>query len=417
MLECVYGSPTRLRQLRRGPLGAQMDGLAADLRRQGYAPQTAQSILNVASSFSLYARVCGVADAGQFDEALADRFLKEELAEQGSFKGAQNATRHVLRYLRQKGIIPAVVEEAAPEPFGELLAVYDGHLRDARGLVASTRDGYLHGARRLLAWFQGRHGERPLSALEGRDVLEFITENAARGHSAEWCRGLCGETRIFLRYLHGEGILATDLSRTVPRVRRWRLSSVPKHLPWQEVRRLIDSVDVTHPDGMRDKAILLLLAVLGLRNIEVRLLEFSHIHWRAGELHLPRTKTRRERVLPLPQEVGTALADYVLHGRPPLDVPYVFLRHRGPVGPFASSGGVGGIVYRHLKDAGIDAPTRGSHLLRHSLATHMVNTGVPIKDIADVLGHGSIDTTAIYTKVDLRTLSQVALPFPGGTEA
>jgi len=165
---------------------------------------------------------------------------------------------------------------------------------------------------------------------------------------------------------------------------------------------------------MRDRAILLLIAGLGLRSQEVRTLEPGHIDWRRGELRLPRTKSRRERVLPLPQEIGAAVADYLLHGRPPLDIPCVFVRHRAPQGPLESGGSVAGIIRRHLKRAGIDAPSRGSRLLRHSLATRMVNAGVPIKEIADVLGHVSIDTTAIYTKVDVRSLAGVALPFPGG---
>ena len=189
---------------------------------------------------------------------------------------------------------------------------------------------------------------------------------------------------------------------------------MPRHLPWDQVRTLIDSVDTTHPSGMRDKAILLLLATLGLRNAEVRRLELSHVAWRAGEIRLPQTKSCRERVLPMPQELGAALADYVLHGRPVIDAPQVFLRHKAPLGPLTSSSAVVAIVALHLRRAGLTPATRGAHLLRHSLATRMVNVGVPIKTIADVLGHGSIDTTAIYTKVGTTQLATVALPFPGG---
>ncbi len=142
-------------------------------------------------------------------------------------------------------------------------------------------------------------------------------------------------------------------------------------------------------------------------------LELGDIHWRASEIRLAETKNRRERALPLPQEVGAAIAEYLLHGRPQIEVPQVFMRHRAPQGPITTSGGIVGIMRKHLLRAGIDAPSHGAHLLRHSLATRLVNEGVPIKQIADVLGHASIDTTAIYTKVDVRSLSSVALPFPG----
>ena len=143
-------------------------------------------------------------------------------------------------------------------------------------------------------------------------------------------------------------------------------------------------------------------------------MKLGDVRWRTGEIHLPKTKSCRARILPMAQEVGAALADYVLHGRPALDVPEVFLRHRAPRAPFETSGGVGAIVADHLRRTGIATPCRGAHLLRHSLATRLVNTGVPIKTIADVLGHRSIDTTAIYTKVDTARLSMAALPFPTG---
>jgi site-specific recombinase XerD len=180
------------------------------------------------------------------------------------------------------------------------------------------------------------------------------------------------------------------------------------------VQAVIESVDTSTSSGLRDKAVLVLIATLGLRNQEVRNLQLDDIRWRAAEIRLAETKSRRERALPLPQQVGEAIAEYVMHGRPALDVPHVFVRHRAPQGPITSTHGIGDIVRNHLRRAGIRAPSYGAHVLRHSLATRMVNQGVAIKQIADVLGHASIDTTAIYTKVDRRRLSAVALPFPRG---
>ena len=147
--------------------------------------------------------------------------------------------------------------------------------------------------------------------------------------------------------------------------------------------------------------------------MEVCELPIHDIAWRGDEIRLRRTKTRRERALPLTQEVGAALADYVLHERPQLRLPHVFLSSRAPRGPVTPRA-IGDIVGRKLRRAGVQAPSYGAHLLRHSLATRLVNEGVPIKQIADLLGHTSIDTTAIYAKVDTTTLASVALPFPGG---
>ena len=298
--------------------------------------------------------------------------------------------------------------------FETMLTRYNDHLRDVRGLSPGTREKYLRGARRFYAWLQTRDKNKPLSALTGIDVLAFITDLVKRHPSGAWRNSLCVETRVFLRYLYWEEIIKVKLDRTVPKVAGWRLGTIPRHLPWEQVRSLIDSVDTSSPVGKRDKAVLLLLSVLGLRNQEVRELKLDDIDWRAAEIRLSKTKTLRERVLPLTQAVGAALADYILHGRPHNNSPYIFFCHYAPKVPITSTHGIGDIVRRGMRRLGIRAPSYGAHILRHSLATRMVNRGVPIKQIADVLGHVSIDTTAIYTKVNKENLATVALPFPGG---
>jgi site-specific recombinase XerD len=281
-------------------------------------------------------------------------------------------------------------------------------------LAPSTRSHSTALARAFIDWLVERHGDQALARLAGTDVLEFVADRVSRYPSRSSRAHVSSGMRGFLRYLCASGTIADDLARTVPRVSTPRLATLPQGLPWEQVRSLIDGVDTSHPDGLRDKAILLLLATLGLRSGEVRALELSHLKWRAGELRLPRTKSRRERVLPLLQEVGVALADYILHGRPAVAVPQVFLRHGPRPGPISTSNTIVWIVRRQLQRARLQQPRGGAHMLRHSLATRMVNAGVPIKSVADVLGHVSIDTTAIYTKVDTTALANVALPFPGG---
>jgi site-specific recombinase XerD len=224
---------------------------------------------------------------------------------------------------------------------------------------------------------------------------------------------LTSQTRLFLRFLQWEGIIDADLTRVVPKLPHWRLASIPRHLPWERVRALIDSIDTRTPWGLRDRAVLLLIAMLGIRGAEVLRLRLTDIAWRSSEIYLPQTKAYRARVLPLPHEVGAALSDYILHGRPRVHAPQVILRHDAPIGPLSSPSAVSRIVTRNLRRAAIVAPARsGTHMLRHSLATRLVNRGVPIKQIADLLGHCSIDTTAIYSKVDVTGLTAVALPLP-----
>ena len=417
MLEYFFKRRSRLRQLRRGPLSEHLDGLASELRLKGYIRIAGQQILSICGRFSVFARIQGIEKAERINEALAERFLKEELAVEGDFKYAPNALQHLFSYLRRNGVITVLDEDPPTDPFAELLNRFDVHLRDVRGLAQITREAYLRGARRFLKWYQERHPQRKLEGLRGTDILNFITEFLEQPLSDGWKKHLCCQTRIFLRYLRWEGVIDLDLDRTVPSVPHWRLAKIPRHLPWEQIQTLIDSIDILTPEGKRDKAILLLIAKLGLRNKEVRSLQLSHIAWRVAEIHLPRTKSLKERMIPLTRDVGEALADYILNGRPAVDNPHIFLSHRAPRSHYLKASGISSIVKKRLLQAGIKAPSYGAHMLRHSLATRMVNVGVPIGEIADLLGHASIDTTAIYTKVDVTHLAAVALPFlEGGAE-
>lgn len=408
MLDFYFVSKGRRLQLERGPIGPYLDGLAGEMQRESYARNSARRLLSISGQFSYFAGLVGAA-AKEVDETLAERFFAQAFV---GDQQAANAIRKLLDYLRRQGVV-APRPVPPPLPFASIVDGFDIYMRDVRGLAPTTRAGGVSNARVLLDWLVARHGDQALERLAGRDVLEFITNQLDRGGSRSWRAHACSQARGFLGYLHASGAIATDVARAVPKVATPRLASLPRGLPWKQVRALIDGVDTSHPDGIRDKAILLLLATLGLRSCEVRSLELGDIKWRSGEIRIPRTKTRRERVLPLLAEVGTALADYVLHGRPVVLVPQVFLRH-GPRSGSMKPNTIVWILRRHLDRAGIQVPRRGAHMLRHSLATRMVNAGVPIKSVADVLGHASIDTTAIYTKVDVTRLATVALPFPGG---
>ncbi|MCC7173427.1 MAG: tyrosine-type recombinase/integrase [Planctomycetes bacterium] len=412
MLETFFKSPGVLYRLRGGPLGAEIDGIAEDLSRAGYARDSARRYLSLVARFSWYALQAGCTDPKAIDDALVERFLGEVPT---SFMRSQGRTAlgHAIRRLKRR--FPRDVEPApASDPDAELLAAFDRYLRDVRGLQPRSREGILLLTRRMLAWYrQGRPG-RSISKLSRKDVLAFVS------HLAMACRvdGTRSESvshvRTFLRYLRWASVLDEDLAPIVPRTPCWRLTQVPSHLEWAEVRRVIDAIDTSGPIAQRDRALLLVLATTGLRSQEVRRLELRDIGWRTGQLHIRRTKTCREHVVPLLEEPGRALADYVLHGRPRVTDPTVFLRHHPPVGPLGCSGTLSAIVRRRLVSCGIRLPRMGAHLLRHSLATRMVQQERPVKEVADLLGHRSIDTTALYVKVALPQLARVALPFPGG---
>lgn len=413
MLELFYKSPGSLLRLGQGLFSELLCGIAVRLHQVGYRRKYGQKILWTIARFSEFVRKAGIQRPEEVTESLMQRFLDEEVTHQRVLVLA--ALNHFWKHLRDQGIVQTGAIQISKDPFETILCRYDEHLCNVRGLAIASRTESLRYARRFLTWLEGRHGEGFIDRLNGVDVLDFITEFAGAHPSRSWRNSLCSYTRVFLRYLRWRGIIQADLDRVVPKMRNWRLSHVPRHLPWEDVCRLIDSVDTRTPVGLRDRAVLLLIATTGMRNQEVRCLQLKDICWRTAEIRLRKTKNRRERVLPLPGEAGSAIADYLLRGRPRIGTPEVFLRHFTPTGPITSTHGIGDIVGRHLRRAGIHAASHGAHLLRHSLATRMVNQAVPIKQIADMLGHTSIDTTAIYTKVNTVNLAAVALPFPGGT--
>ncbi len=412
MLEDYFTAPWCLRRHRRGPMASHIDGLAASLGERGYTRKRIRWVVCLTGKFSRYAEAAGVDHASDVDEKLVARFL--QALPPRRFREAPRAMHQMVERLRHDGVIVAAKKvRVRQDHFAPLLVRFDNYLSTVRGLPSPTRQDYSRGARRLLLWIHTHHRARRLGRLRGAEVLEFISDHAGAYSSGAWRNRLTSQTRIFLRFLQWEGTIDTDLTRVIPKLPYWRLSSVPRHLPWERVRALINSIDTGTPWGLRDRAVLLLCAVLGMRAGEVRTLRLTDIAWRSAEINLPQTKSYRARILPLPHEVGAALKDYIVHGRPRVRMPQVILRHDAPIGPLSGPSAVGRIVVRSLHRAGIVAPARpGAHMLRHSLATRLVNQGVPIKQIADLLGHISINTTVIYSKVDRTSLATVALPFP-----
>jgi site-specific recombinase XerD len=220
--------------------------------------------------------------------------------------------------------------------------------------------------------------------------------------------------RSFLRYLQYRGEIHTDLSGCIPRVTRWRLANLPKYLSATQVQRILDGCDRNTAVGKRDYAILLLLARLGLRATEIVTLGLDDIDWTAGQLRL-QGKGAQQAVMPLPGEVARAIADYLQHGRPRSQSRRVFLRRNAPFIGFAKSSCISAVVKIAFDRAGVDAPSKGAHVLRHTLATQMLRNGASLRQIGHLLRHRRSDTTLIYAKVDLPTLRSVALPWPEGT--
>ena len=241
-------------------------------------------------------------------------------------------------------------------------------------------------------------------------VRSFFLERANHcGNGA--VEKLTTSLRAFLRYLAVEGRCRAGLADVVPAYAHWRLADLPRYLTAEQVNRLIAACDGEVVERQRDRAILLLLARLGLRAGDVAQLRLDDIEWATGSLRVS-GKSRYQVRLPLPQDVGDAIAAYLV-GRPSTCLSdHVFLRNIAPFRPFRNGDGISSVVKRLMQRAGVVAPVKGAHVLRHTAATEMLRHGVPLEKIGLVLRHRGIDTTAHYAKVDVTLLKQIAQPWP-----
>jgi len=343
------------------------------------------------------------------DEPRVAAFLDGRRRRGRTCRGFGRTVRQLLEQLRSTGMVPRPESARDDSPAARLLARYAEYLRRERGLAESTVTGYLPFAQALLT--QHLDGQATLACGLGpgevRDFLLHRVRLMAPRHGQFMATAL----RSLLRFLFLYGETETDLALAIPTVRQWRLSTVPRYLPAQEVEQLLGACDRSSSTGRRNHAVLLLLARLGLRASEVVALELSDLCWRQGEIVVHGKGQRRDR-LPLPPDVGEALARYLRQDRPACASRRVFLCRKAPHRGFAHPSTVSTIVRRALARAGLTPPTRGAHLLRHSLATAMVRRGTSLAEIGQVLRHRSANTTEIYAKLDFSALRDVALPWP-----
>jgi len=315
----------------------------------------------------------------------------------------------LIDYFREAGVTPIPCSAPCDAPVAKITADYARFLSQQRGLSRATLNNYLPIAGRFL---ETRFGSGPvsLSKLRVVDITRFMLNEAWRVGSNQ-ARRVASPLRCFLRFLTQEGKVAANLAIGVPRVAHWRLSELPQFLEPEEVESLLSRSHRNTPAGRRDYAVLLLSARLGLRASEVVRLQLEDINWQAGEI-LIRGKGAREDRLPLLNEIGQALAEYLKNDRPCCACRRVFLRMNAPRQGFSSSVAIGNILGRALVRAHLHPEHRGCHLLRRSLATTMLRRGASLSQIGQVLRHQRAQTTEIYAKVDVAALRALALPWP-----
>lgn len=310
------------------------------------------------------------------------------------------------RFLAERGVIPNGL--APPEDDADReLEGFRQWLRQTRGICETSIQDYLGTVSAFLPEF-GHDPDRYDAALV-RDVLLRRCPGVASKRAQ--CIATC--MRMYLRYLISQGACPAGLVGAIPPIPARSLAGLPRYLPADDVERAVATCDVKTPLGLRNRAILLLLARLALRAGDIVSLRLDDIDW-GNALVRVCGKSRRPARLPLPQDVGDALLDYIERGRPPVAMDRVFLRVPAPHRPFAASSAISHIASAALEHAGVDPPgPRGAHLFRHSLATNLLRSGATLDAIGALLRHRSPDTSAIHAKVDTRMLQEVAQAWIG----
>jgi len=398
--------PSRVRVT--GALESYALGFAGELARVGYTPNSAALQLGLMAHLSRWLEENDLVPE-QLSAAEVERFLSARRAAGYTNHTSGRGLEPLLGYLRGLGVAP-LAEGPVLSAVELLLARYRDHLTVERGLAAGTARGYVDLVRAFVASRVGRDGELDLAGLTPSEVLGFVVAECQRRPRRQ-AKLLVTALRSLLRYLHVEGLVVRSLAQVVPSVAFWRLSGLPRGLDADQVRALLASCDGDTAAGRRDLAILLMLVRLGLRRGEVAALALEDIDWRAGEL-LVRGKGGRVERLPLPVDVGDALAAYLRHGRPAgAESRSVFVRVKAPQRALTPHG-VTQVVVSAGRRAALGDVT--AHRLRHTAASELLRQGAPLREIGQLLRHRSELTTAIYAKVDRARLRELARPWPGG---
>lgn len=411
MLERYFVAPKTLRRLRTGLSGPYMDGFANSLEQAGYSRASTLRYLRAAAHLGHFLEQQGRTLA-DIDASTARTFFRHFRTCRCPYSlgGMRNhhtyfGAKRFRTYLAEIGICQddAPPEPEHPEP--ALVVDFRQWLRKHRGASEATVRQYARGATELSRAL----GDDP-AGWDAKDVRGYFVERTSQC-GVGTAEKLVTSLRAFLRYLRVVGRCHADLHDAVPGLAGWRLAELPRYLTADQVDRLIAACDGCSPERRRDRAIVLLLARLGLRAGDVARLRIADIEWPTGTLRVL-GKGRYQVRLPLPQDVGDAVAEY-LECRPHIHHnDHVFVRSIAPHKPFVRGDGVSSVARRAMQRAGVVTPVKGAHVLRHTAATEMLRHGVPLHQIALVLRHRGIDATAYYAKSNIKLLKQIAQPWP-----
>jgi len=407
MLENYFRDELVLSRLRNGPMGPYLPHLIRAMEEQHFKHRIIRRGIRRANALGYWLEQQGVPLAEAHESHVKAFVMQRSRTPLGRLV-ASGMTR-IVPILQEHGILNAPQARTEADCW---LQRFDEHLARVHGICPGARGNYLRYARRFLA--SRRDGAVPRWASLGADNIQaFVQSEMEKMKPGPSRQKPATAMRAMIRFLVTEGSISPNVAKAIPPVRDWKHAALPRYFTPRQLDCVLAVCRDDSTISLRDRAIVLLLARLGMRSGEVRQLRLEDVDWAEGAIHIRLGKARHERILPLPDDVGAALVDYLRQERPPSSCRTIFLRSCAPYTPL---GAVAEIVRRVLQKAGITGPGVGAHHFRHTVATHMVRQGVPFKDVADILGHRRLDTTAIYAKLDVPSLAGVALPWPGGVQ-
>jgi integrase/recombinase XerD len=400
------GPRSRYRQL---PfIGPILDSLLAWLRGQGYSEWTINNYLKALGPLARWLRKRRHDALNEDDLRAAYDYFHDgrpDVAAACRALGRFLSAHQLIRAERPKSISRSEVQ----------IQIFDSHLREVRGLAAMTVTGHLGRIRIFLQFLKFDKCPAAIRTLN-LDRIEAFLRQAARTNNRFSLQHIVASLRAFLRHQFTRGCLREPLYEQIDMPRTYRLERLPRALPWNQVVALLRSIDQSTPGGLRDFTLLYLAACYGLRSGELVRLMLDDIDWRAGTLKVVQTKTKQALVLPLTDEAGQILVRYLQTGRPQSQRRELFLRRRAPAGALAPTA-VHDILAHRIALSGLDLPSVGSHVLRHSLAVDLLRRGVSLPTIGATLGHRDVESTAVYLRLNLDDLREVGLPVPEGANA
>lgn len=415
-LELILVNSKAFKGIQEGPLRDQIDGFCRWLGKQGYSNFAIRDHIAHISYFNTYIKQCNI---NSFKDITADHvedFIsgylpqpKKNHISTSYQKAIAGSVHRFVEYLHECGLI-----DEFRKPVNNYQPLIDGYLKWLKNYKNSSPKTLIIHQQYLvqfLEWLNTNININELYLLTPEKVQEYFI-NYAKNHGQSCRRSMQSTLRMFFRYCVNQGYIKKDLSLSIPTLRTYKLSRIPYGIEDKEARRLLASIDRNTDSGRRDYAIIQILYTYGVRGGQVSSLRFDNINWEASQIHFKALKHGKKSLVPLTDNVGESLLDYLQNSRPDFSYPEIFLTVQAPYRPLASSDAISTIVARRMHMANIKSPNYGARAFRHLFASRMLKNGYSLKYIADMIGHRNISTTFIYTKIDFDTLKVAALNWP-----